>query len=293
MSAQLFRQILVPTDGSQNSVEAGQLAFRLAQLCGAQLTALYVVDTAVLEEIAHFSEQQRAEVRQELFDNGYQYLAYIDGLARQANLTLQQEIREGVPHEEIVAVAILVIETGGQLQVLVHRIGGRDHAGDRDAVGVKVVEIAGVGWRGVRPPEPRSLFVQHIDRQGDAVGIEVRERDRPGEIDLRIFVFHPAEDAESVAVIDRDRGGEVNVLHADFAAEAAVDVAVQPVGVAQLKGGPGIDLRVRVDERAAGSLRPPERGEVGRVDFNVGGNGGGGRAQQKGKRNGAFRHRGA
>ena len=108
MSDPLFRQILVPTDGSQNSVEAGQLAFRLAQLCGAQLTALYVVDTAVLEEIAHFSEQQRAELRQELFDNGYQYLAYIDGLARQANLTLQQEIREGVPHEEIVAVAAAI-----------------------------------------------------------------------------------------------------------------------------------------------------------------------------------------
>ncbi|HRW09842.1 MAG TPA: universal stress protein [Caldilineaceae bacterium] len=108
MSNPLFHQILVPTDGSQSSLQAGQLAFRLAQLCGAQLTALYVVDTAVLEEIARFSEQQRAEVRQELFDNGHQYLAYIDGLAHQTNLTLQQEIREGVPYEEIVALAAAI-----------------------------------------------------------------------------------------------------------------------------------------------------------------------------------------
>ena len=34
--------------------------------------------------------------------------AYIDGLAHQTNLTLQQEIREGVPYEEIVALAAAI-----------------------------------------------------------------------------------------------------------------------------------------------------------------------------------------
>lgn len=117
MSDQLFHQILVPTDGSQSSVEASQLAFRLAQLCGAQLTVLYVVDSAVLDEIARFSTQQRAEVRQELFENGNHYLAYVDTLARRSNLAIRQEIREGVPYEEIVALATAI---GADLIIMGH-----------------------------------------------------------------------------------------------------------------------------------------------------------------------------
>ncbi|MCB0061335.1 MAG: universal stress protein, partial [Caldilineaceae bacterium] len=100
--------ILVPIDGSQNSVQASELAYRMAKLSGAHVTLLYVVDSAVLDEIARFSAQQRAEVREELHENGRQYLAYVEGLAQQENLTVQQEIREGIPYEEIVVLATAV-----------------------------------------------------------------------------------------------------------------------------------------------------------------------------------------
>ena len=108
MTQQLFRHILVPIDGSQNSVQASELAFRMAKLSGAHVTVLYVIDSAVLDEIARFSAQQRAEVREELHENGRQYLAYVEGLAQQENLTVQQEIREGIPYEEIVVLATAV-----------------------------------------------------------------------------------------------------------------------------------------------------------------------------------------
>ena len=117
MTDPLFHQILIPTDGSQNSVQASQLAFRIAKLSGAQVTVLYVVDSAVLDEIARFSAAQRAEVQQELYENGKQYLAYVEGLAQQANLTIQREIREGVPSEEIVALAATI---GADLIVMGH-----------------------------------------------------------------------------------------------------------------------------------------------------------------------------
>lgn len=117
MTDPLFHQILIPTDGSQNSVQASQLAFRIANLSGARVTVLYVVDSAVLDEIARFSAEQRAEVQQELYENGKQYLAYVEGLAQQANLTIQREIREGVPYEEIVALAATI---GADLIVMGH-----------------------------------------------------------------------------------------------------------------------------------------------------------------------------
>lgn len=101
----LFRHVLVPTDGSENSVHAARLAFQVAGLCAAELTLMYVVDTAILAEIARFTRHQQAEVRAELHDNGRQYLDYLESLAQEAHLNVQRRICEGVPFEEIVAAA--------------------------------------------------------------------------------------------------------------------------------------------------------------------------------------------
>lgn len=105
MADQLFQHILVPTDGSESSNGAAQLAFRIARMSSAPITVMYVIDSAVLDEIALFSAQQRAEVRQELYENGRQYLAYLENLAQELQLGVNKEIREGVPYEEICAFA--------------------------------------------------------------------------------------------------------------------------------------------------------------------------------------------
>ena len=117
MAGQLFHHLLAPTDGSESSVAAAQLALRVATALGARVTFLYVVDSAVLEEIARFSASQRVEVAQELRQNGLHYLSYLESLALTAKVATDQEIREGEPYEVIVNVAN---ERGADLIVMGH-----------------------------------------------------------------------------------------------------------------------------------------------------------------------------
>ena len=63
----LFRQILVPIDGSEASLLAVQMALRVVQLCPAcKMTVLYVIDRLVLNELVRFSARSDKEVEAEL-----------------------------------------------------------------------------------------------------------------------------------------------------------------------------------------------------------------------------------
>ena len=105
MTSPLFNHILAPTDGSQDAERAARLAFRLAKLCGAQVTILYVVDSAVVIEMTRFSSHQPVEVTSELQHAGRQYLHHLQNLALQSGLVVRPEMREGEPHERIVSLA--------------------------------------------------------------------------------------------------------------------------------------------------------------------------------------------
>ena len=117
MSDPLFQQMLVPIDGSESSVEAAQLAFRVAHALCARVTLLYVVDTVVMREVMRFANHQPADVHEEFRKSGREYLRHLEELAHQANLAVRREIREGEPHEEIVALAD---ELGADLIVMGH-----------------------------------------------------------------------------------------------------------------------------------------------------------------------------
>ena len=82
----LFTSILVPTDGSEYSVAAGKLAIDIAASSNARLTFIYVVDEAIIEELARSSQKTRQEVRRELADNGRRYLDYLARLAQRLSL---------------------------------------------------------------------------------------------------------------------------------------------------------------------------------------------------------------
>jgi nucleotide-binding universal stress UspA family protein len=102
----VFHHILVPTDGSEHSVHAAQLAFRLAQLHRARVTLLYVVDEQVVEELDRLSAHDHSiDGREDLHAQGLQYLAFLENLARNCGLEVNVEVREGEPYEEIVALA--------------------------------------------------------------------------------------------------------------------------------------------------------------------------------------------
>ncbi|MEJ2665860.1 MAG: universal stress protein [Deinococcales bacterium] len=105
MTASVFDHVLVPTDGSQGSLLAGQLAIDLLRGGSGRLTLLYVVDRAVLNELRRFGERSEAEVESELREHGRRYLDLLQRQAADAAITVDAAEREGDPFEEIVALA--------------------------------------------------------------------------------------------------------------------------------------------------------------------------------------------
>ncbi|MCD6291466.1 MAG: universal stress protein [Anaerolineae bacterium] len=105
MAEAIFRHILVPTDGSEASMAAGRLAIRLAVLQGARVTFVYVVDTAIVEELAASAGKVASMVEHELGVTGQRYLDHLSRLAEEAGLTANQVVRHGIPYEEVSALA--------------------------------------------------------------------------------------------------------------------------------------------------------------------------------------------
>jgi len=135
----VFRHVLAATDGSANSVQAARLAFHMVHLCGAKLTLIYVVNSAVLSEIARLGANQREEVRHELRENGRHYLDHLEALAKESGLTVGRVLCEGTPWEEIVAAA----ETKGVDLIVLGHVG--QHSPRRMLIGSvaeRVVEFA-------------------------------------------------------------------------------------------------------------------------------------------------------
>ena len=102
----LFRQILVPIDGSEASLLAVQMALRVVQLCPAcEMTVLYVIDKLVLNELVRFSARGEKEVEAELEEQGRWYLDLARKDAERQGIAVDCQTRKGDPFEEIVAVA--------------------------------------------------------------------------------------------------------------------------------------------------------------------------------------------
>ena len=101
----IFSHILVPTDGSQSSMEASSLAIQLAASQRAHITFVYVVDTTVVEELAGVLGKMVAQVENELELTGQRCLDHVSRLAEHTDLVTSQVIRHGVPYAEIETLA--------------------------------------------------------------------------------------------------------------------------------------------------------------------------------------------
>lgn len=97
------RRILVPTDGSDNSVRASEYAVSVAKLLGAEIVVLYVIDTVVLDQVARVSE--RDGVERELKSDGERYLKYAVGVAGHEGVKASSLMAKGRPFEQIVHLA--------------------------------------------------------------------------------------------------------------------------------------------------------------------------------------------
>jgi len=105
MLERVFRHILVPTDGSDASVAAARLAFRMAHAFEAKLDVLYVVDLMLCEELRRFDKRELEDVQRELLEHGERYVSTLRQEAERIGLHAHTEVRRGDPFEEIVAQA--------------------------------------------------------------------------------------------------------------------------------------------------------------------------------------------
>lgn len=124
MSERIFRRLLVPTDGSDASVAAARLAFRLAGAFGATIDLLFVIDLLLCEELRRFDQRELEEVRRELFEHGERYVSVLREEAERLGLSVETEIRRGDPFEEIVARA----RDGGADLIVMGHVGRRARA---------------------------------------------------------------------------------------------------------------------------------------------------------------------
>jgi len=108
-----IKKILVYVDGTESSITAAQYAVVLSRATGAQLAALYVVNTRALEDLLKariFIKAEEEEYKRDLEADANRYLNHVQSLARKKGLTLevvsvsgsvQQEIKKYVQENEI------------------------------------------------------------------------------------------------------------------------------------------------------------------------------------------------
>ena len=108
MITPLFTSIVVAVNGSDASILAAKYAIVLAKTCRCRLSAVYVVDTATIRQLALSKiliQEESLEYESGLEANGDRYLSFIEELARAKGIKLEREIRRGAVYTEILAVA--------------------------------------------------------------------------------------------------------------------------------------------------------------------------------------------
>lgn len=97
------RKILIPTDGSDYSIRAAEYGLSLAKMLGAEIMAVYVIDTVTLDQVARATK--REDVERELKQDGQRYIDYILRLAKEQGVKSSSLLARGRPFEQIVHIA--------------------------------------------------------------------------------------------------------------------------------------------------------------------------------------------
>jgi nucleotide-binding universal stress UspA family protein len=95
----MYDAILVPTDGSGGEQQFVEEAISLAELTGATVHVLHVVDSGLAESL---SESTQTMVRDDLKTSGETAVSSIEGSAERAGLETKTAIVSGNPADEIV-----------------------------------------------------------------------------------------------------------------------------------------------------------------------------------------------
>lgn len=143
----MYDNVLVATDGSSGTTETLEHAVSIARDNDAMVHGLYVVDRRLF--LAAEKDTQD-DVRQSLVEEGEVALDDIAVRGEEAGLTVETEMKDGIPHKTITEYAE---DTGVDLVVMgTHGRTGRDRVANLGSVTERVVEES-----------PVPVLVVHID----------------------------------------------------------------------------------------------------------------------------------
>ena len=100
-----IEKILVYIDGTEQSITAAQYALCLTRVTGAQLIALYVIDTKALDDLLKariFLKEEQMEYERDLEDDSKRYLNHVRDLAQQKGMRVETKSVMGSVYREIV-----------------------------------------------------------------------------------------------------------------------------------------------------------------------------------------------
>jgi nucleotide-binding universal stress UspA family protein len=106
MARPLFRHILTVVDGTESSMAAAKYAIELAKAYKANLTAVAIVDTAMLKHLLSANIMvavEMAEYEHELEDSSRTQLAYVYTLATEAGVKVNTVLLKGAAHAAVLA----------------------------------------------------------------------------------------------------------------------------------------------------------------------------------------------
>lgn len=103
MKSELFKKIVIATDGSEYSANAINYAVELARISESKIFAIYVVDTGVFMSIP--MDVAWMNMYEMLKKEGDEATAMVESAARAANVEIECFTVEGHPAEEIIKLA--------------------------------------------------------------------------------------------------------------------------------------------------------------------------------------------
>ena len=99
-----IRSILVYVDGTEEAITAAQYSVCLAKSTGANLYALYVINTRALNDLVKariFLDSEQEEYHRDLESDAERYLKHVDKMGSRKGVSVILEKRSGTVHQEI------------------------------------------------------------------------------------------------------------------------------------------------------------------------------------------------
>jgi nucleotide-binding universal stress UspA family protein len=120
MDYNIFRKIMIATDGSELVRKAVDSAIETAKVCKAKLYAVYVIEMGGYSITPSRDTEWEKAMKEQLIIEGKEATTYVENTGRAANIEVESVILEGSPVDEIIDFAekndidLIVMGTQGQ-----------------------------------------------------------------------------------------------------------------------------------------------------------------------------------